>query len=104
MMPIPPDVQEKWDKAWNPEYPEYGLLTEEFTRNADGIVASWWELFDQLLFKYADGWNNVPTLGQGIGYPAWWLEKVGYKNGPPPVQGQKEAFPRPPPKLAEASL
>jgi len=99
-------LQAKWDKAWNPAYPEYGLLTEDFAQNADGIVLTWWELFDQLLFKYADGWNNVPMLGQAIGYPAWWLEKVGYKNGPPPVDHAdgEQAFPRPPPKLAEASL
>ena len=42
-------------------------------------------LFNHLLFKYADGWVNEPTLGEGVGYPAWWLKDVNYTDGPPVI-------------------
>lgn len=93
-------LQAKWDKRWDPAYPEYGLLSEEYAANAEGILKAWWALFDRLLFKYADGWDNEPQLGGAIGYPAWWLRRVGYENGPPPVNSHATL----PSKLAEASL
>jgi len=43
------------------------------------------ELLGTLFFKYADGWVNLPDLGTSVGYPAWWLKKVGYEDGPPAV-------------------
>ncbi|EDQ88830.1 uncharacterized protein MONBRDRAFT_25939 [Monosiga brevicollis MX1] len=53
------------------------------------VVAKWWELADDLMVKYADGWVTV-NLGPvdaaaPPGYPAWWLKQVGYPEGPPPV-------------------
>ena len=49
-------------------------LTQAFTANAATFLSTYLELFDQLMFKYADGWVNVPNLGQSVGYPAWWLK------------------------------
>jgi len=74
-----------------------GLVAAEdaLARNADSVVASLWSLSDELVFRYADGFLNFresevnDSDGGGeitrvLGYPAWWLEEVGYKDGPPP--------------------
>lgn len=54
--------------------------------NAAKIVDALWALQDQMLFKYASGFVNEPPDGmsQMVGYPAWWLQAVGYADGPPP--------------------
>lgn len=54
--------------------------------NAAKIIDALWTLQDQLLFKYASGFVNEPPNGmsQMVGYPAWWLQAVGYEKGPPP--------------------
>jgi len=103
-------IQAFWDQHWSEAKPEYGLLTNQFAQHANAVVKTWWTLFDTLLFKYADGWDNEPTLGVAIGYPAWWLQKVGYKHGPPPVAAphdtysRVEEYPPLPKQLAESSL
>mmetsp|Transcript_25899 Transcript_25899/g.56764 ORF Transcript_25899/g.56764 Transcript_25899/m.56764 type:complete len:661 (-) Transcript_25899:423-2405(-) len=82
------------------EYQQYNvknieLVEDLFAKNAESIVASLWSLSDELMFRYADGFMNfkeseVDTTTTGgeitkrVGYPAWWLEAVGYKDGPPP--------------------
>lgn len=58
---------------------------------AERNLAAYRDLFDNLMFKYADGWVNVPTLGEGVGYPAWWLRVVGYAEGPPALIPQAPA-------------
>jgi hypothetical protein len=53
-------------------------------KNAEKIVTSLWLLADELMFKYADGFVNSKEESKQVGYPTWWLEKVGYEDGPPP--------------------
>ena len=62
-------------------------------QNADSIVKSLWSLSDELVFRYADGFRNyreseVDANGgepfEILGYPEWWLQAVGFQNGPPP--------------------
>jgi dipeptidase len=64
-------------------------ITASFVENAEDVVREWWRLFDAILFKYADGYINSYDgkrfTSVSVGYPAWWLEQVGYQNGPPPV-------------------
>mmetsp|Transcript_9162 Transcript_9162/g.22756 ORF Transcript_9162/g.22756 Transcript_9162/m.22756 type:complete len:624 (+) Transcript_9162:94-1965(+) len=69
------------------------VVEEAFARNADSIVKSLWSLSDELIFRYADGFRNFPEseidqhggeITEVLGYPTWWLEAVGYKDGPPP--------------------
>ncbi len=59
---------------------------------ADTVLAEWWALFYSLLHKYSDGFINTLTKrdgdgimvndAQGVGYPLWWRNKVGYAQGP----------------------
>jgi len=78
------ELQAKYDKLFADGQSTPADLTQAFTANAATFLSTYLELFDQLMFKYADGWVNVPNLGQSVGYPAWWLKAVGYQNGPPP--------------------
>jgi dipeptidase len=65
-------------------------VQDVFWQNIQTIVASLWSLSDEILFKYASGFVNEPggAMSQMVGYPAWWLEAVGYPNGPPPPPTQ----------------
>ena len=73
-------------------------LTAAHLAHAASAVRAWWELSDELLFAFSDGYFNrwepsdndttgsAPSfVSSTIGYPSWWLEQVGYQNGPPPV-------------------
>lgn len=57
-----------------------------FNENVAQIVSSLWSLSDELMFKYADGFVNYGkgNMSNMVGYPKWWLEVVGFKDGPPP--------------------
>eukprot|EP00958_Prasinococcus_capsulatus_P020889 scaffold2773_cov410-Prasinococcus_capsulatus_cf.AAC.2 len=61
------------------------IITDNYFAHAQKVLNAWWALVDQLMFKYADGWINEPVLGAAMGYPAWWLNDVGYADGPPPI-------------------
>lgn len=50
--------------------------------NADLNVKKWWKLVEKLIVKYDDGYINIPKAAQEVGYPKWWLKKVGYADGP----------------------
>jgi dipeptidase len=66
-------------------------ITKVLSANAQRAVISFIELFHSILFKYADGNINAWNKDTGIftsystGYPSWWLESVGYTEGPPPA-------------------
>jgi len=55
-------------------------LTDYCINHANDVVNEWWNLADYLVVKYSDGFINQPKVGQGVGYPAWWLKRVGYKT------------------------
>ncbi|MGK3738163.1 MAG: dipeptidase [Bacillariaceae sp.] len=59
-------------------------IEDMLIKNAEKIVTSLWLLADELMFKYADGFVNSKEESKQVGYPTWWLEKVGYEDGPPP--------------------
>eukprot|EP00931_Biecheleriopsis_adriatica_P084570 TRINITY_DN5845_c0_g1_i3.p1 TRINITY_DN5845_c0_g1~~TRINITY_DN5845_c0_g1_i3.p1 ORF type:complete len:551 (-),score=83.62 TRINITY_DN5845_c0_g1_i3:23-1675(-) len=56
--------------------------------HADRVVKAFWELPDVLMTKYSDGWTED---GSAPGYPDWWLQAVGYPNGPPPQPREPSA-------------
>ncbi|MCB2216266.1 MAG: C69 family dipeptidase [Desulfobulbaceae bacterium] len=59
------------------------LLTEDSAALADELLAAWWQLADHLYITYNDGYiNTKEMIAQPVFYPAWWLEAVGYQNGP----------------------
>eukprot|EP00535_Pseudo-nitzschia_heimii_P007511 CAMPEP_0197188336 /NCGR_PEP_ID=MMETSP1423-20130617/17632_1 /TAXON_ID=476441 /ORGANISM="Pseudo-nitzschia heimii, Strain UNC1101" /LENGTH=633 /DNA_ID=CAMNT_0042640143 /DNA_START=94 /DNA_END=1995 /DNA_ORIENTATION=+ len=69
------------------------LVEGALAENANSIVKALWSLSDELIFRYADGFlnfreseidENGGEITRVLGYPAWWLEAVGYKDGPPP--------------------
>eukprot|EP01064_Diplonema_japonicum_P026521 TRINITY_DN37975_c0_g1_i1.p1 TRINITY_DN37975_c0_g1~~TRINITY_DN37975_c0_g1_i1.p1 ORF type:complete len:558 (+),score=110.93 TRINITY_DN37975_c0_g1_i1:50-1675(+) len=61
---------------------DMGQVTAAFTQNANNIVKNFSQLSDTLIQHYPDGYCN--GCGHGLphvlGYPAWWLESVGYQN------------------------
>ena len=58
------------------------FLTEACRDNAGRVIAEWWKMAGRLIAKFNDGYINVPDPGGEIGYPAWWREDAGYRNGP----------------------
>mmetsp|Transcript_27745 Transcript_27745/g.79485 ORF Transcript_27745/g.79485 Transcript_27745/m.79485 type:complete len:601 (+) Transcript_27745:79-1881(+) len=58
-----------------------GLINKAYAEHAARILREFWSLPDLLVEKYADGWLEDKS---SLGYPDWWLEAVGYQNGPPP--------------------
>lgn len=57
-------------------------LTKYTVDNANQVVDEWWKLADFLIAKYDDGFVNSPKLAEEVGYPEWWRDQVGYKDGP----------------------
>ncbi|NLV23655.1 MAG: dipeptidase, partial [Deltaproteobacteria bacterium] len=59
------------------------LLTQYSDSNAAAVLEDWWKLAELLYVKYNDGYINTDVeIGHPVFYPAWWLEQVGYKDGP----------------------
>ncbi|MFN0031776.1 MAG: dipeptidase [Flavobacteriales bacterium] len=76
-------------EQWKKQFDKAGKQNEEqLTKlciaNAQSVVKRWWSLADMLIAKYSDGYlNNPGTDGVvSIGYPADWLGKTDYSDGP----------------------
>ncbi len=63
------------------------------SQHAMATAKRWWDLSDELVLKYADGYcNGCGSEPRNEGYPAWWLRLVNYSKPlyPParqPVRG-----------------
>jgi len=57
------------------------------------VVDTWREFGRFLIVKYNDGFLNFPTLGQDIGYPAWWLQMFNLSTDITPHWGRPSATP-----------
>jgi dipeptidase len=53
-------------------------LTEYSNTMAQRTVDEWWNLSDRLIVKYSDGYMSTPGTEKSLGYPAEWLDAVGY--------------------------
>ena len=64
--------------------------------NAEAVLEQWRGMRDFLVYKFADGAEyEDPSHGSAgtataLGYPNWWLQDVGYQNGPPPADGDSQ--------------
>ena len=63
-----------------------GLLGAQYlaarsAADAAAVLEAWWAPPDQLMEKFADGWLDD---GAPMGYPDFWLKRVGWQEGPPP--------------------
>ncbi|QGY42047.1 dipeptidase [Pseudodesulfovibrio cashew] len=58
-------------------------ITEFSFNQAGDVLNTWRDLTFDLLAKYSDGYINLPgTEARAVGYPAQWLNRTGYGNGP----------------------
>jgi dipeptidase len=69
------------------------ILTEVYKNHTARVLEAWWKLADELVFLYADGFDNQKWDGPPIGYSTDWLEAVGYQNGPPPPHSNPSTTP-----------
>lgn len=64
--------------------------------NAHAAVQAYHQLFDFLLFTYADGfinfWDDGAFNSVAAGYPVWWLRAGNYVDGPPPAANQPHDY------------
>ena len=59
------------------------FITNFCADNTGRVVKRWWELADNLLVKYDDGYITTPKkIAREVGYPKWWRDKVGWRTGP----------------------
>lgn len=76
---------EEWDhRCAELSPPEVGeFVTRACREHAEQVLRDWWAMADTLVAKYADGYINRPGLDAvGIGYPAPWLARTEYADGP----------------------
>lgn len=58
-------------------------LTEKCFENTDLVTARWWKLLVYLIVRYDDGYINTEGhMAHEVGYPHWWLDQAGWRNGP----------------------
>ncbi len=64
-------------------------LTEQCFKNTETVVERWWKLLAYLIVSYDDGYVNTEGhMAQEVGYPQWWLEQAGWKEGPTTYEKQ----------------
>ncbi len=63
------------------------MLTTYSGQNASTILDAWWKLSEMLYVKYNDGYiNTSEEIAHPVFYPVWWLQQVGFENGPTSYQ------------------
>ncbi|PIE54566.1 MAG: peptidase C69 [Dethiosulfovibrio peptidovorans] len=75
-----PDVSSKAMDMYKKNPKKAVALVTEYTDKAMvEVEKAWWALGDALVGKYCDGYVMTEEGTQeGVGYPTWWLEDVGY--------------------------
>ena len=69
----------------------WSAITPLYANHTASVLEKWWSLVDQLVFRFADGFDNE-NGGAPLGYPAWWLQSAGadYEKGPPLVPDNQQ--------------
>lgn len=58
-------------------------ITAFCEKHTEKVLKAWWELSEALIVKYNNGCiTDEHHIMKKIDYPEWWLQKVGYYNGP----------------------
>eukprot|EP00997_Jenningsia_sp_PLL12_P009985 NODE_7080_length_474_cov_17.148235_g6265_i0.p1 GENE.NODE_7080_length_474_cov_17.148235_g6265_i0~~NODE_7080_length_474_cov_17.148235_g6265_i0.p1 ORF type:complete len:85 (+),score=26.11 NODE_7080_length_474_cov_17.148235_g6265_i0:41-295(+) len=66
-------------------------VTDMLKGHTEAVLATWLDLFDHLLLKYADGYVTTPqNVGTPGAYPLKWLKEAGYEEGPRPCRRTPE--------------
>jgi dipeptidase len=69
--------------AGKPAARQKELVTEFSFKTAGMVLDRWRELAFTLFAKYSDGYINLPGKeAKPVGYPADWLKRTGYADGP----------------------
>ncbi|MEI6242827.1 MAG: C69 family dipeptidase [Chlamydiota bacterium] len=70
-------------------------LTDYCMKNSEDVFGKWWDLSEQLLVKYNEGFINTSSddFAKKVGYPVEWLKQVGYEKGPISYQKPKKGKP-----------
>ena len=54
------------------------FLTDYTNSNLEKVANRWWELAEELVYKYQDGYVFSEDSIESVGYPTWWLEEVNF--------------------------
>lgn len=54
------------------------FLTDYTNSNLEKVANRWWELAEELIYKYQDGYIFHEDSIESVGYPTWWLEEVNF--------------------------
>ena len=86
-------VQASWAQHYrgsnSTEQPNLNALVWNSSVNhANTMLDAWWQLGDTLMMKHAQ--PAAPGVGVSVSYPSWWLEAVGFPQGPPPPLEDEE--------------
>jgi len=69
---------EKLEARW-PNHVD--AVNDAQTELQDHLVKSWWQLADDLVAHFSDGvYHYKNTTVKQMGYPAWWLQMIGFTN------------------------
>jgi dipeptidase len=71
-----------YNKGKNNDKELKDFLTHVCAKNSSKVIASWWDLSRYIIEKYNEGYINKPHMAETVGYPQWWLDDTGYKDGP----------------------
>lgn len=62
-------------------WPEEREVSATQRRLQEGLVSRWWQLADEVVARYSDAIFTHPnTTKTGLGYPAWFLQMIGYNQ------------------------
>lgn len=64
-----------------------GDLASAMAAHAAAVRDAWWALADEIVRENADGFyspRGAEKPGAEVGFPARWLERVGWRDGPDP--------------------
>lgn len=69
-------------EAMEANWPEHAETVNEIQEGLqERLVKNWWNLADSLIVQFSDGiYTFENTTTKHLGYPAWWLQMIGYSN------------------------